>query len=554
MLAMIRFFTCALLLLSFAVGFLAHAQTPEKIGTGTISGKVTIEGKPAPGMVVLINKDNERWEQHKPATKATTDASGVFKLEKLSAAKYYLSASAPGYYDAKKKSEWDNGTQVNLGEGEQADGIDFALTRGAVVTGHLFDDRGRKVIEETVVLIKQGKEGQKKPVTCSDTSDDRGVFRCYGLEPGKYIVGAGTDSKEGNLQLYASISYTRTWYPGVAEEEKAKVIEVKIEEETSGIDIKLSHKKKGYKVLAKIIDANTGKPVPNMLVGIGTANEEGRVTGFTFGSGSISNSEGEVKIDGLTTGHYVLVPNALQGGEYFGEQVKVEIKDDDVTGLEFKVEKGAVISGTAILADGVNQEIQKKLSSLSLLASSNAPKSADWYASTRSASLIGAAGNVEFKGVRTGRVRFNLNGNEAKGFVVSRIERDGSPLNDGLEVKAGEQVSGVRIVLAYGSATIRGEIKVEGGTLPEDVGLGIQAKPTGKTNENVYGSVDNRGRFVIEGLSAGSYDLVVNTYSSKTSSSISLQKNSKTVQVTKGQESTVNFTVSLGSKDSKEEK
>ena len=525
MLAMIRCFTRAILLLSFSVGFLAHAQTPEKIGTGTISGKVTIEGKPAPGIVVLINKDHERWEQNKPASKATTDASGVFKLEKLSAAKYYLSASAPGYYDAKKKSEWDNGTQVNLGEGEQAEGIDFALTRGAVVTGRLFDDRGRKVIEETVVLIKQGKEGQKKTVPCSDTSDDRGVFRCYGLDPGKYIVGAGIDAKAGDLQQFGGgASYTRTWYPGVAEEEKAKVIEVKIEEETSGIDIKLSHKKKGYKVLAKIIDANTGKPVPNMLVGVGTANEEGKVTGFTFGSDSISNPEGEVKIDGLTTGHYVLVPNAIQGGEYFGDQVKVEIKDDDVTGLEFKVEKGAVISGTAILADGVNQEIQKKLSALSLIASSNAPKSEDWYASTNSPSLIGAAGNVEFKGVRTGRVRFNLNGNEAKGFVVSRIERDGSPLNDGLEVKAGEQVSGVRIVLAYGSATIRGEIKVEGGTLPDDVGLGIQAKPTGKTNENVYGSVDNRGRFVIEGLGVGSYDLVVNTYSSKTSSSILLQK------------------------------
>lgn len=552
--SIIRFFTRTVLLLGFSVGFFAHAQTPEKIGTGTISGKVTIEGKPAPGIVVLINKDTERWEQNKPATKATTDASGVFKLEKLSAAKYYLSASAPGYYDAKKKSEWDNGTQVNLGEGEQADGINFALTRGAVVTGRLFDDRGHKVIEETIVLIKQGREGQKKTVTCSDTSDDRGVFRCYGLEPGKYIVGAGTDSKEGNLQLYASISYTRTWYPGVAEEDKAKVIEVKIEEETAGIDIKLSHKKKGYKVLAKIIDANTGKPVPNMLIGIGTANEEGLVTDFTFGSGSISNSEGDVKIEGLTTGHYVLVPNAMQSGEYFGEQIKVEIKDEDITGLEMKVEKGAIISGTAILADGVNQEIQKKLSSLSLIASSNAPKSDDWYASTRSASLIGAAGNVEFKGVRTGRVRFNLNGNEAKGFVISRIERDSSPLNDGLEVKAGEQVSGVRIVLAYGSATIRGEIKVEGGTLPDDVGLGIQAKPAGTQGQNMYGSVDSRGRFVIEGLGAGSYDLVVNTYSSKTSSSISLQKNSKTVQVTQGQESTVNLTVSIGGKDSREEK
>lgn len=536
------------------------AQTPPQLGTGSITGKVTVEGKPAPGIIVIVQKNDERWEENKPASQATTDAEGVFKLDKLSAARYYLTPSAPGFYNPQKKSEWETGITINLGEGEHATSVDFALKRGAVITGRLFDANGRNVIEQQVVLKKNGANAKNQVITCNDTSDDRGVYRCYGLEPGKYVVGAGTDPKDGNLPFIGSRSYVRTWYPGVVQEEQATPIEITVEKEMTGIDLKLERKKKGFKVMGRVFDADTGKPIPNVMLGLGLVNEVGVTMGLSFSGNSGSNTEGEFRIEGVTKGKYRAVPNTWGVNEYYGDSVMFEVDNEDITGVEVKMHKGAVIQGSVVLEEGATPEAQRKLSAISLYASSRDPnaKDGEWYASSSSSSGIDAAGNVQFKGVRAGRVTFNLNGKEAKGFSIARIERDGAPITEGLEVKGGEQISGVRIVLAQGSATIRGEIKVEGGTLPEDVSLRICAKTTNKTQNERYGSVDARGRFLIENISSGSYDLVVDTYMNQPpygKPSVTLQSNSKTVQATNGQETTINLTVTIGSKDaSKEEK
>src|SRR5207244_10537861 len=117
-----------------------------------------------------IQKNDERWEESKPASQATTDAEGVFKLDKLPAARYYLTPSVPGFYNPQKKSEWETGIAVNLGEGEHATGIDFALQRGAVVTGRLFDANGRSVIEQPVVLKRIGTSTKGQLLTCSESS------------------------------------------------------------------------------------------------------------------------------------------------------------------------------------------------------------------------------------------------------------------------------------------------------------------------------------------------------------------------------------------------
>lgn len=547
-------FSCLLLSAAFA-----KTQTPT-FGTGSIAGKVTVAGKPAPGVVVLIQKNDERWEESKPASQATTDAEGVFKLDKLPAARYYLTPSVPGFYNPQKKSEWESGVAVNLGDGEQATGVDFALQRGAVVTGRLFDANGHSVIEQRVVLKKVGTNRNSQLITCSDSSDDRGVYRCYGLEPGKYIVGAGADPKEGQMAFINGRSYVRTWYPGVAQEEQATPLELTVEKETTGIDLKLERKKKGFKVMGRVFDADTGKPVPNIMLGLGPVNESGIVTGLSFGSGNGSNAEGEFKIEGITKGKYQAIPNTWGGTDYYGDAAPFEVDSEDVTGLEIKMHKGATIQGTVTLEEGAPPEAQKKLSTISLYASSRDPnaKENDWYSATNSNSNIGAAGNVQFKDVRAGKVAFSLNGKDAKGFSIVRLERDGAPLTVGLEVKAGEQVSGVRIVLAQGSATVRGEIKVEGGKVPEDVSLRVQAKPANKTQSDGSGSVDMRGRFVLENLSSGSYELVVDTVMNRPpygKPSVTLQSNTKTVQLTNGQEAVVNLTVTIGSKEaSKEEK
>jgi 5-hydroxyisourate hydrolase-like protein (transthyretin family) len=534
------------------------AQTPQPIGTASISGKVTIEGKPAPGITVRIQKSDEQWDNSKAPSVVTTDSDGGFRLDKLPAAQYLVTPSAPGYYNPQKKTEWQEGLTTNLGDGEHASGQDFALKRGAVVTGRLFDANGRAIIEQQVVLKKIGGSNKAQIVQCTEYSDDRGVYRCYGLEPGQYLVGAGTDPKENAVLMIGARYYVRTWYPGVAQEEQATPVEVTIEKEASGIDLRLERKKKGFKVMGRVMDADTGKPVPNILVALGTVNDEGLTTGYSMGGGSGSNADGEFKLEGITNGKYRAIPQTYSGEEYFADPVTFEVDNDDVTSLEIKMRKGATIQGTAVLEEGASPEAQRKLVGVSLVARARDPQAqeTDWYSTSNSLSRIDAAGNVQFKGVRNGNVTINLNGKEAKGFSIRRIERDGAPITDGLQVNAGETITGLRIVLALGSGTIRGEIKVEGGTLPEDVGLRIRAKTTNKTQGDGWGNIDARGKFLIENLNSGSYELVVETFMNRPpfgNPPVTLQPHAKTVQVTNGQEQTVNLTVTIGS-TSKEEK
>jgi hypothetical protein len=69
----------------------------------------------------------------------------------------------------------------------------------------------------------------------------------------------------------------------------------------------------------------------------------------------------------------------------------------------------------------------------------------------------------------------------------------------------------VRLILVYGTATIRGQVTVERGSLPDGSQIMVGAQPIpdtspGRTN---YVLADARGRFEIDGLSDGQYQMVV---------------------------------------------
>ena len=65
--------------------------------------------------------------------------------------------------------------------------------------------------------------------------------------------------------------------------------------------------------------------------------------------------------------------------------------------------------------------------------------------------------------------------------------------------------SGVRLVFAYGTGSIRGEVKAEGGGLPEGLTLIVRSPTRGA--RPFSSTVDARGRFVVENLPPGNYEL-----------------------------------------------
>ena len=59
-------------------------------------------------------------------------------------------------------------------------------------------------------------------------TDDRGVYRIYGLPAGQYLVSAGEDRSGGGLSFGRGekVFFPRTFYPGTTEKSEAKPVEL----------------------------------------------------------------------------------------------------------------------------------------------------------------------------------------------------------------------------------------------------------------------------------------------------------------------------------------
>ena len=82
-------------------------------------------------------------------------------------------------------------------------------------------------------------------------------------------------------------------------------------------------------------------------------------------------------------------------------------------------------------------------------------------------------------------------------------------MRDGVDVRPGEDINGLRLVLGAGSSVLRGEVKIDGGQL-EGVNLHVMYRPTnGDPNRFNRAELDARRHFVIKGLTPGEYELVI---------------------------------------------
>jgi hypothetical protein len=121
---------------------------------------------------------------------------------------------------------------------------------------------------------------------------------------------------------------------------------------------------------------------------------------------------------------------------------------------------------------------------------------------------VNTDGSFRIQGVPPGKLRLELN-NALPGLSLSRIERDSvvQP-RDGIELAEGEHVSNLRLIAVYGALSLRGEIKIVGGTLPPEMMLYIMASKVDAAGYFNRGTpVDTRNLFVIEHLTAGEYEL-----------------------------------------------
>jgi len=495
--------------------FGGNAQTPSKAPTASISGRVTIDGEGVAGITVAAATSSSPLDRRTVA-KATTDDDGKYQLTGLAAGQFTITPLAKAFVVGTSGAYKQPGQSITVAEGETITKIDFALVRGGVITGRITDTDGHPVIGERVNVVARDVPDTGNPVTVFDgsrnTTDDRGVYRIYGLSPGNYKVSIGQAGAGGNVAIFGmgGSQYTKTFYPGVAEDAKATILEINEGKEISNIDIVARKSGRGSTVSGRVVDADSGQPVPNVFVVHASLNEGTQQLGGMNFSGSQTDANGKFRLENVQPGHYAAYMLAIgDGSTSYSDQTPFDVSDGDVSGLEIKVHRGATISGVAVIENNFDAAVASLLQTVSLMAFSNTKSGAPSF----SRGQINADGRFSFSGLAPGKVQINVVSfpPPPKGLTLVRTELDGIEQREGIEVSAGAKIIGVRLVFAYGAGSIRGEIRAEGGTLPSGLTLQVIIRSATGGARPFSGVADARGHFVVENIPPGAYEMSVVT-------------------------------------------
>jgi hypothetical protein len=408
------------------------------------------------------------------------------------------------------------GAAFEIAEGEVIENLDIELVPGGVITGRVTDSNGRPLVEEQVQLWYIYKNGTLQEWSSSLirkmlTTDDRGVYRIFGLAEGRYILGAGGYSKGEDGYV------PKTYHPDVTDKSQAKIVEVGTGEEVTGIDISVAGAEKTYSISGRVVNADDGQPVGGAKVELRILAPDGNDIGGERSPNGHSDSKGAFQLSNVPRGKYVAYtavdPESDNAFNLYCEPVIGEIINSDVHGIEIKLRKGGSLEGVVAIEDPTDPAMSVKTGKITCIFYSVEDSPGELRSPYVKRVEVAPNGSFKIEGTPKGRVGVQtFNPVDSVGSSLIRIERDGAPLpGDSIEIGAGEHISNLRLVTATPNLSLPGEIKVVGGTLPPDLGLYIYAsRLDGARRENWPFQVDARNHFVIQYLSPGEYELGLN--------------------------------------------
>lgn len=343
-----------MLLIVLSVAVVAQSQVDEGTanlpGTGVISGRVITEnGQPLENVTVYVHA----WNSQGQPNIAATDSDGKFQVTGLDPALYLVQASALSYV-AVSREPGNLPAYHRIG-----DSVTITLLKGGVITGTVTSASGEPLVMTGVraVLIRN-PEGQRYPIRPIErTTDDRGMYRLYGLQPGTYLVSAGG---RGAFGFYGNTYDTdMPTYAPSATRDTATEINVRSGEERGGVDIR--YRGEPGHVVSGSVSGPTAATGPYSGANINLT----QILNGTRVGGPIASQASESRgflIYGVGDGDYELTAvSALSLNEVaMSEPLRLTVKGADVTGLELITKPLGSISGHLVLENSTASECKGK--------------------------------------------------------------------------------------------------------------------------------------------------------------------------------------------------
>ncbi len=504
-----------LLISLFCLAAIASAQQPaadkqESPKSGSIKGRVIgDDGQPLANIpVVAIPFGRAAVRRQGPGaptampSQAVTDDEGNFEFVNLLPASYAISASTPGYVaplpEAASEGEEENRSNLYR-NGEVANII---LVKGGVITGKVHNANGEALTGVSVSAIRIGNlNGEADELSAargmarSWRTDDRGMYRIYGLMPGTYIVQAG-QMGQGRGPA-ASLSPYRddapTYYPSSARD-AAIQLPVRPGDELAGIDIRY-RADKGRSVGGKVILAQTtnkaanqaGNPPNNSdfsateirlslagtdsVVATTVQMDRSQTSGFAF----YNIPDGEYEISARRSG-------GANESDSVSENRHVSVRSADVAGIQLGLTPLALLSGKVVVEKAAANSAAACPSprhsfteEILLMAQREEATSKTRQAGPQRPIAPFASGDFLFRNLEAGRWRLAVRLPDENWYVRSiatatptastAVRKPATTAaatpnigRSGALLKAGEKLTGVTVTIAEGAAGLKGSL------------------------------------------------------------------------------------------------
>ena len=540
-----------MILVWLTLGLQITGQTPVVPTSNSIKGQVlNPDGQAVSNINVLAfpigSRPGPEGRQFGPAgggpNQATTDEKGNFEIKGLQQASYVLSASSPGYVTMPPTDE--SGSNIY----RAGDTAQITLVKGGVITGRVssVDEdalTGAQVsvqrvggISGEVVMANSGFAGNfGRP----DGTDDRGVYRIYGLLPGSYIVRASRRTEGGGNFVppgvpggvvppgaNASAGGPRvapTYYPS-SPRDTAGIVTVRAGEEVSGIDIRLRNDY-GYSVSGRVVSRGPDGEDPEVLVMLSLAGTSGQPGATLFSA--VQSNRGEVRGPiARGTGNAGFAFSTVPDGEYeitarsisrrgdpepeaAAQPRKITVRGADVGGIEIVMTPLASFEGRLSIEKNLSVAacpMPRAYTIGETLVTARREGNASWVRDQAPST----AGEFRFGGLDPGtyRLKVNLPGDN---WYIKAVRTAANPnlSKSGIALKSGQRVTGVTAVVTDGAASITGQLtKASGDKLASVQKVYVFPGETDAADNQLrYAEVTTKsdGSFAVKNLAPGKY-------------------------------------------------
>jgi hypothetical protein len=458
------------------------------------------------------------------ARSVVTDDTGAFVFSDLEPGSYSISASATGYVSMER---------IVLGPRRQVRTGEFAeitMARGAAITGKVVDDAGEPLVALLVMAIRvrdsEGRSVAPAPESAEFYTDDRGVFRIYGLPPGTFKIRAGGLNREFTSPYRVM---TPSYHAAATTLGDAADIVVRRGEEVSGIDIRFS-RKPGQSVTG-FVTVYDGVDPRYVAVTLVDSNSKLR---YQPDSRPFTGERPEFSFSGVADGDYELSARYSKDPDDTAASPvrRVRVAGAAVKGIVLTLSPLARVGGRVILEQNqpgpnCNQDSRRGSRFIGVNLERNRMQREEESDSSRHRTTINPSSGTEFvlRNLPAGRYRIGVNVHNDDDLYVRAIgvagpvsaarpqsSRMSDVTRDGLALSPGQRLDGLTVVLASGAAALRGKVVSKQETTSSSLGLHLVPADRERRKDPlryIETPVRPDGAFNVTGIRPGKYWVVV---------------------------------------------